>query len=127
STLVDTAFVMNISLGWFGKFTGEIHDSEPGIPEPAMVKGWAASNRIRFTKTYPSFWMSDELGNLIRVPNLDPYVLHYDGRLNFDEEFQRIEGTWYIPAQRMQVDGQWFEMPQTTGTWIANSSDQNAK
>ncbi|MDM4019574.1 hypothetical protein [Roseiconus lacunae] len=127
STFVDTAFVLNIRRGWFGKFSGEIRDSEPGIQEPASIKGWATLNRVRFTKTYPSFWISGEGGKLTRVPNLDPYVLHYDGRLDGDEGCQRIEGTWYIPPQHIQIGGQWFEMPQTTGTWIANSSAQNAK
>lgn len=127
STFVDTTFELHIRPGWFGRFTGEIRDSEPGIQEPAAVKGWATASRVRFTKTYSSFWMSDESGQLKRVPNLDPYVLHYDGRLIDDEGCARIEGTWYIPSQHIQIGGQWFEMPQTTGTWNANSSAQNAK
>lgn len=127
SSFVDTAFVLNISPGWLGRFTGEIRDSEPGIQEPASVKGWAVSKRIRFAKTYSSFWISDEQGKLTCLPGIDPYVLHYDGRLSGSEGCWQIQGTWYISAQDVVIDGQRLEMPQTTGTWSANSTTKNAK
>lgn len=127
STFVDTAFVLIIRMGWLGRFTGEIRDSEPGIPEPAKVKGWAASGRIRFAKTYSSFWMADKHGTLTRMPSLAPYVLHYYGYLNGDDNCRRIEGTWCIPGQKLKIEGQSFEMPKTTGTWTATSTTEDVK
>lgn len=121
--LSETAFDLIIRPRRLGRFDGEIHESEPGIPESATVRGWAISKRIRFTKRYPSFWIYDHPGSPRQVPGLNPSKLLYRGDLIEDGDGLRIVGTWRIPTFNFQLDGKRFKMPLTTGTWSARSLD----
>ena len=64
---VDISFEMQLNIGWFGRFKGTILDAEPGILEPATIRGKVTSDRITFEKRYGSLWVSDEFGNLSSV------------------------------------------------------------
>ena len=58
----DTEFEMQLTIGWFGRFTGKVLDSEPGITEPASIQGRLTKSRITFRKMYASFWVTEESG-----------------------------------------------------------------
>lgn len=60
----DTEFEMQLTFGWLGRFTGRIDDADPGIPEPATIRGRITESRISFEKQYSKLWLTDENGKV---------------------------------------------------------------
>lgn len=115
----DTKFEMTFAIGWFGRLSGTIVDAEPGIAEPASIRGWITRFRIAFKKQYASLWVPDESGNLSAIPGQKSYVLNYVG--DIVDNGTRLTGTWQIPSQRRWIDGSPWDFPTCTGTWSAKS------
>lgn len=114
---VDTEFEMNFAIGWFGSISGTVVDVQPGIVEPASIRGRITRLRIAFTKQYASLWVPDESGNVSAIPGQKSYVLHYVG--DIVDSGTRLTGKWKIPSQRRWVDGSAWDFPTCTGTWSA--------
>ena len=121
----DTEFDMQLALGWFGRFTGRIIDAEPGIMEPATIRGRATKSRISFLKKYTSLWVIDESGTLSIVPGQPSYILYYDG--DFFENRDRIKGKWQIRAETRWINEAQWDFPAFSGTWTAQSCIQRPK
>ncbi len=117
---VDTNFEMQLNIGWFGRFRGTILDAEPGILEPATIRGKVTSDGMTFKKRYGSLWVSDEFGNLSSVPGQQSYPINDVGR--FIENRSRITGVWNIWGEVRWVNGNRWELPSTSGTWTATQS-----
>ncbi len=118
----DTEFEMQLAIGWFGRFTGKVLDSEPGITEPASIQGRLTKSRITFRKRYASLWVTNESGMLTVVPGQPSYILYYTGE--FFENRNRIQGSWQIRAETRWLNGEQWDFPPTSGTWSAHSSIQ---
>lgn len=69
---VDTNFELQLRIGWFGRFRGTVLDAEPGILEPATIRGKLTADRITFDKRYGSLWVSDELVSCPPFPGSNP-------------------------------------------------------
>ena len=115
----DTEFDMQLTLGWLGRFTGIILDAEPGIDEPATIRGATTKSKIRFQKRYASLWVTDALGAISVVPGQPSYVLYYVG--DFFENRNRIQGIWQIRAETRWIDNAPWDFPASSGTWTARS------
>jgi hypothetical protein len=115
----DTEFEMQLTIGWFGRFTGKVLDSEPGITEPASIQGRFTKSRITFRKMYASFWVTEESGMSTAVPGQPSYILYYAGE--FFENRNRIKGIWQIRAETRWINGEQWDFPPTSGTWSAHS------
>ena len=111
---VDTNFELQLRIGWFGRFRGTILDAEPGILEPATIRGKLTADRITFEKRYVSLWVSDEFGDLSSVPGQQSYSIHYVGK--FTENRNRINGFWNIWGDVRWINGNRWELPATSGT-----------
>ena len=111
------AFRMTISLDWFGRFFGTIDEDEHGVPETASIRGRVRGLHISFRKWYPSFWMTNEEGEKIRVPGLEPFVLYYRGDIS--EDLALVRGVWEVPAETRHIEEQEWEFPAAFGTWDA--------
>lgn len=117
-TSLAVDFEMKLTWRWFGRFTGMIVESEQGVPEPAQIRGRLADKRIHFTKKYRSLWVVEQSGEIVRVPNQRPLVLHYEGEIV--DRGRRIVGRWRSNAETRIIFGQRLWFPESMGTWEAN-------
>ena len=117
---VDTNFELQLSIGWFSRFRGTVLDEEPGILEPATIRGKLNADRITFEKRHGSLWVSDEFGNLYSIPGQQSYSIHYVGK--FSENRNRITGIWKIWGEVRWIKRNHWELPATSGTWTARPS-----
>ena len=111
---------MKLDLGWFGRFKGTILNAEPGILEPATIRGKVTSYRITFEKRYESLWLSDEFGNLSSVPGQQSNTIYYAGK--FMEKRSRITGVWTVLGESRWIDGMRWELSSISETWTATPS-----
>jgi hypothetical protein len=112
-----TEFEMHLTLGWLGRFTGRIDDADPGIPEPATIRGRVTESKISFKKQYSKLWLPDETGKVFAIPGQRSYILHYVG--DFIENRNRITGTWQIHAESRWINGVQMEFAACNGSWSA--------
>ena len=116
--VISVPFEMRLTLHWFGKFDGTIVDGKYGVPEDAKINGCIVGLSIEFTKQYEHLWMVDEFGQLVAVRGEVPQSLCYSGCIRDDGS--EIDGTWICPRALRIVNGEWYDLPVTTGKWNAN-------
>lgn len=114
---VDTNFELRLCIGWFGRFRGTVLDAEPGILEPATIRGKLTADRITFEKRYGSLWVSDEFGNLSSVPWQQSYSIHCV--CNFSDQRNRNTRVLRIWGEVRWTNGNSWELPATNETWTA--------
>lgn len=113
----DTEFEMFLKIGWLGRFTGRINDTDPGIPEPASIRGRITDSRISFEKQYSRLWLLDLTGKLFAIHGQRSFKVHYVGE--FIENRNRIIGTWQIHAESKWINGVQMQFSRCNGNWSA--------
>jgi hypothetical protein len=123
-------FVMRLTEGWFGRFSGEVEDvGENAVPGIATVKGSTMGPRIRFDKLIPDLWGLDKEGKPRRVRDLvaevwndEPvgslprHLVRYKGALV--EGGSAYAGTWKLEIGALRLkSGRYGPPSRSTGTW----------
>src|SRR4030042_5234380 len=99
-----------------GDITGECHDTDGTgvIPEPASINGFVEEDMISFVKQYPAFYILNQTGEVIMIPDRDPPEFNYSGYYNAEND--AFEGDWHVVFEIKQLTFGFAEYA-LSGTW----------
>ncbi len=97
-----------------GAISGTCTDDEGDkvFTEPATFIGFIDNDIISFIKKYPSYWETDEKGNLHLYNDIPPVDIHYYG--NYLNEV--FSGDWEMEYELQDQQGEWHYVG-CGGTW----------
>ena len=99
-----------------GDVTGECVDTGGTgmIPEPASINGFVEEDMISFIKLYPAFYIIDQKGEIMMIPEKEPPEFNFSGYYNTENDI--FEGDWHVVFEIKQLTFGFAEYA-LSGTW----------